>query len=156
MFKKIVFRGCLGFVFGAFLSEFLGLVSSAIYGKGDYNPISSYLLGLCGNEIFSAWIMFLLSGLMGLLYGSTSLIFESEKLNIVNQTLLHSVINGPIMFSIAWVCNWMHHSKLGIIVFLVEYIIVYVVIWLSFYLTYKRKVKEVNETLQKQNQQLKK
>ena len=148
MFKKIAFRGITGFVLGVFVANLFAIVSSTIFGQnGAYTPVAQLLINKCGSEIAAAWVMFILSGFIGGLCSASALLFENDKLNLILQTVLHCIINAPSMFLIGWICYWMPHNAFGITIWFVEFILIYAMIWLSFYLSYKKKVKQVNEAL---------
>ena len=153
MFKKIMFRGTAGFVLGVFIANLFCLISSTFFGNnGAYTPVAQMFINKFQTEIGAAWLMFLLSGFIGFICSATSLLFENDNLNLLMQTILHFVINGPSMFLIGWICYWMPHNIMGITIWIIEYILIYSIIWLSFYLSYKKKVAQVNEALMKEQE----
>ena len=151
MFKKIMFRGTAGFVLGVFIANLFCLISSTIFGNdGSYTPIARMFIDKCQTEIGAAWLMFLLSGSIGFICSASSIFFENDNLNLLMQTIIHFIINAPSMFLIGWICYWMPHNTMGIIIWIIEYLLIYAIIWLSFYLSYKKKVAQINEALMKE------
>ena len=75
------------------------------------------------------------------------MIWESERLNLLTQTLLHLAICSCATFPTAWLLHWMHHSAGGVLSYFAIFGGIYLIIWLSQYWSIRRRLKQVNDQL---------
>ena len=53
------------------------------------------------------------------------------------------------MLPIAYFTNWMKHTALGVLSYVAIFVAIFVVVWLSQYLLWKRKIKQMNTLVSK-------
>lgn len=149
MLKETIKRAVLGFGIGIIFLNIILILKSALFGNGSYIFASRDLIQLCGTEFNAVLFQFILTGLMGLVFGSSTMLFEAEKLSILQATIFHFLMVTPIGTIIGWFCNWMVKTKIGVIAWIVQFIIIYIIVWLIIYLSFKKKTRQINEELSK-------
>lgn len=147
MTKKVLKRGSLGFLIGAFITVLIPLIISFFIADGNFYPVVPDFIEQCGNEVNAAAIQYLLGGIMGFGCAAGSVVFEHDKFSILKQTVIHFIIISLSMLPIAYICHWMEHSLLGLIKYFLIFIIIYFIIWITQYLIWKSKIKRMNEKL---------
>lgn len=147
MLKKIIKRFALGFIFEVFVTYVISLLISINIGDGNYYNISPNLLTLCKTELGAASLQFILAGLLGAMFGITTLYWEIERWSLAKQTVMHFITITASMLIVAYICNWMEHSIKGFAIWIGMFIVIYVIIWIICYTSFKRKINAVNKKL---------
>jgi len=148
MLKKVIKRFVLGFMIEVFVTYVITLLISVNIGDGLYHGITPGLLNLCKTELGAASLQFLLAGLLGAIFGVTSLFWEIDHWSLAKQTILHFFTITISMLIVAYLCNWMEHSAKGFAMWIGMFIVVYIIVWFICYGNYKRKIKAVNKKLE--------
>lgn len=141
---EFIKRGVLGFILGVFISTTLTIIDSLLFAHGNYIAVAPDLVSLCGSQLTAVTLQYLLSGILGIVFGTTTLIWENEKWSLLIQTLLHFFITTSVMTVIALICKWIPGTLGGIIGWIIVFVVVYLIVWFICYSIYKRKVKEIN------------
>ena len=98
--------------------------------------------------------------------GAESLIPTQEAKEIIQGTIAQSAVLSrgrklanmtskqykmPVldMLPIAYFTNWMKHTVLGVLSYVAIFVAIFVVVWLSQYLLWKRKIKQMNTLVNK-------
>lgn len=147
MKKKLLRRILLGAPLGLALSYAITILISLTAGDGEFYAVVPSLTALCGTEINAVTLQALCSLLYGGAWGGASVIWESERLNLLTQTLLHLAICSCATFPTAWLLHWMHHSAGGVLSYFAIFGGIYLIIWLSQYWSIRRRLKQVNDQL---------
>lgn len=66
-----------------------------------------------------------------------------------NKSVSFLPIAAVTMMPIGYLLNWMEHSAAGIISFFLVFLVIFVVIWLTMYLIWRRKIRKLNQNVQK-------
>ena len=144
MLRKILSRSFIGFILGTFINTIIAITISLIINDGNYYAANP---NIASTEISSVLIQFVLSGILGTAFSAGSLIFESDSLSLLSQTILHFLVASLAMLPIAYLCNWMNHSILGFIQYFSIFVAIYFVIWLTQYITWKKRLATINKKL---------
>lgn len=147
MLKSILKRALLGFIYGVFIGQTILIMISFFAGDGNFYPVSSYLRAYTNTTIAAVIIQYFLFGIIGVTFASSTIIFEIDKLNLIEQTSLHFFITSIVSFIAGFFCGWFPHTFVSILLWFGFFIFIYVIIWISLLLYYKKKVKEINECL---------
>lgn len=147
MLNKFIKRAVLGFMIGIFIGQTILIIESLFVGDGNYYPFSEYLLALMPTKIAAVIMQYFITGIIGLTFASTTIIFEMDKWSILAQTALHFIITSIIMFFSGFFCGWFPHTAISTIIWFGVFIVVYIIIWISFMLYYRKKTKEINKAL---------
>ena len=149
MLNKIIKRGLLGFVYGIFIGQTILILESLFKGDGSFTAYSSYLASITSTEIGAVMLQYLVTGIIGITFASTTVIFENEKWSLVHQIVVHFLITSVVMFFSGFLCGWFPHTVISTIIWFGVFIVVYVIMLISFTMYYKKKARELNEAIKK-------
>lgn len=145
--NKIIKRAILGFIYGVFIGQTILILESLIIGDGNFYSVSTYLVNHTSSRIAAVVIQYLISGIIGLSFAATTVIFEMDRWSILAQTSLHFAINTVVMYAAGFLCGWFPHTVGSTLIWLGVFIAVYFIFWLCFTMYYKKKTKEINKAL---------
>ncbi|MBO4533147.1 MAG: DUF3021 domain-containing protein [Treponema sp.] len=145
--NKIIKRAILGFIYGVFIGQTILILESLIIGDGNYYAVSTYLVNHTSSRIAAVVLQYLISGILGLSFAATTVIFEMDRWSILAQTALHFVINSIVMYIAGFLCGWFPHTVGSTLIWFGIFIVVYFIFWLCFTMYYKKKTKEINKAL---------
>ena len=102
-----------------------------------------------GNELNAVILQTVLCGVMGSGFAAASVIWELDSWSLARQSGVYFMIACIIMLPIAYITNWMEHSIAGVLSYVGIFIVIFVVVWLAQYLSWKHKIKRMNECFRK-------
>ena len=149
MKNQIIKRGLVGFPVGIAIGFVITLIISACIGDGFYYPVTPELIGSMGNEMNAVNLQTALCGIMGSGFAMASVIWELDSWSLAKQSGIYFLIACIIMFPIAYIANWMKHSIAGVLSYVCIFIVIFVVVWITQYLSWKRKIKRMNDCFKK-------
>ena len=149
MKKPIIKRGLVGFPVGIAIGFVITLIISAFIGDGYYYPVTPELIGSTGNELNAVILQTVLCGIMGSGFAMASVIWELDSWSLAKQSGIYFLIACIIMLPIAYIANWMKHSIAGVLSYVCIFIVIFVVGWITQYLSWKRKIKRMNDCFKK-------
>ena len=149
MKKQIIKRGLLGFPVGIAIGFVITLIISACIGDGFYYSVTPELIGSMGNELNAVILQTVLCGIMGSGFAMASVIWELDSWSLAKQSGIYFLIACIIMLPIAYIANWMKHSIAGVLSYVCIFIVIFVVVWITQYLSWKRKIKRMNDCFKK-------
>ena len=150
MKKQIIKRGLVGFPVGIAIGFVITLMISAFIGDGYYYPVTPELIGSTGNELNAVILQTVLCGIMGSGFAMASVIWELDSWSLAKQSGIYFLIACIIMFPIAYITNWMKHSFSGILSYVGIFVVIFVVVWLAQYLSWRHKIKKMNDCFKKE------
>ena len=145
--KEFFKRAIMGFVYGVFIGQTILILESLAGGKGNFYPVSAYLLEHSGSQISAVIIQYFITGIIGISFATTTLIFEIDSWSITSQTALHFAITSLVMYIAGFLCGWFPHTVKSTIIWFVIFIVIYVIMWVGFMLYFKKQIKKINEVL---------
>ena len=148
MKKQIIQRGLLGFPLGIAIGYVITIVISAIWGKGNYAPVTPELLETMGSVIDAVIFQAVLCGAMGSGFAMASVIWDIEQWSIAKQSGIYFAITSAIMLPVAYLANWMQHSLAGFLFYFGIFIAIFLLVWVLQYLSWKAKVQKLNARVQ--------
>ena len=140
--KAVAKRAVLGFIYGVFIGQTILILESLMMRDGNFYAVSSSLLELVGTKI-----QYFLTGIIGLTFASTTVIFEMDEWSLLRQTIIHFIITSIVMYIAGFLCGWFPHTVVSTLVWFGVFVVVYLIFWICFSLYYKNKVKKMNEAL---------
>lgn len=147
MLKKFIKRAILGFMIGIFIGQTILIIESLMVGDGNFYAVSTYLVEHTKTRIAAVIVQYLITGIIGMTFASTTIIFELDKWSLLAQTALHFIITSIVMFFSGFFCGWFPHTAVSTIIWFGVFIVTYIIIWISFMLYYRKKTKEINKAL---------
>ena len=145
--KEFIKRAIMGFVYGVFIGQTIVILESLAGGNGNFYPVSAYLVQHSSSQMAAVIIQYFLTGIIGISFATTTLIFEIDSWSITAQTVLHFVITSVVMFIAGFVCGWFPHTTKSIVIWFVIFIVIYVIMWVGFMLYFKKQTKKINEAI---------
>lgn len=149
MKKKILVRGLFGLPTGIAIEFVITLIISICIGNGSFYPVTPELIGATGNELNAVILQTVLCAIMGAGFAAASIIWELDSWSLAKQSGIYFMIISVIMLPIAYFTNWMNHTVLGVLSYVAIFVAIFVVVWLSQYLLWKRKIKQMNTLVNK-------
>ena len=147
--KKLLTRCLLGAPLGLAISTVITIAISICVGDGMYYAVVPELIADSSSEINAVVIQAVLSLIYGAAWAGASVVWESDGWSLLKQTVVHLLVCSAATFPIAYFARWMPHNAKGIALYFGIFVVIYLVIWLSQYSTMKKRVKQLNEKLQK-------
>jgi hypothetical protein len=92
-------------------------------------------------------IQYFLTGIIGISFATTTLIFEIDSWSITAQTALHFAITSVVMYIAGFLCGWFPHTVRSTIIWFSIFIVIYVIMWICFTLYYRKQTKKINEAI---------
>ncbi len=145
--KNIIKRAILGFMTGIFVGHTISILESLITHDGNFYAVSAALVDLAGTNLGAVIIQYFLTGIMGAVFASSSVIFEMDEWSLLRQTITHFVIVSVLSYIAGFLCRWFPHTVVSTLIWFGVFIVVYIIFWVCFMLYYKNKVKKINEAL---------
>lgn len=149
MKKKILMRGLFGLPTGIAIGFVITLIISICIGNGSFYPVTPELIDATGNELNAVILQTVLCAIMGAGFAVASIIWELDSWSLAKQSGIYFMIISVIMLPIAYCTNWMKHTALGVLSYVAIFVAIFVVVWLSQYLLWKRKIKQMNTLVSK-------
>ena len=149
MKKKIIMRGLFGLPTGIAIGFVITLIISICIGNGSFYPVTPELIDATGNELNAVILQTVLCAIMGAGFAAASIIWELDSWSLAKQSGIYFMIISVIMLPIAYFTNWMKHTVLGVLSSVAIFVAIFVVVWLSQYLLWKRKIKQMNTLVNK-------
>ena len=147
MKKQIIKRGLFGFPVGIAIGFVITILISACVGNGSFYPVTPELINTMGNELNAVILQTVLCGIMGTGFAMASVIWELDSWSLAKQSGIYFLIACILMLPIAYIAGWMEHSIGGFL----SYVGIFVAIFIAQYLSWKRKIKKMNELVNKED-----
>lgn len=136
MFKKIISRAFFGFISGVCIGQVITIINVLLSKSGTYSI-----------SLVPMIIQFFMTGLIGLNYSASSIIFEIDKWGMTKQTIIHFLITSSVLYVAFAACKWVRMTILSTLIWFGICIVIYVIFWVSFFIYFKIKIKETNKQL---------
>lgn len=149
MKNRIIKLALIGFPVGIVIGFVITLIISACIGDGFYYPVTPEFISLMGNELNAVILQTVLCGIIGSGFAMASVIWDIDSWSLAKQSAIYFLIACIIMFPIAYITNWMKHSIAGVLSYVGIFVVIFVIAWLVQYLSWKRKIKRMNDCFKK-------
>lgn len=151
MKKKIILRALFGLPVGITIGFVITLVISACIGGGSYYPATPELVEAMGSELCATVLQTALCAVMGAGFAAASVIWELDTWSLAKQSGIYFLIACILMLPIAYIAGWMEHSIGGFLSYVGIFVAIFIAVWLAQYLSWKRKIKKMNELVNKED-----
>lgn len=152
MLKKVLLRCLFGAPLGLAIGTVITIIISMVVGDGTYYAVVPELIRDCGSEINAVVFQSVLSLIYGAAWAGATVVWENERWSILKQTVIHLIIGSVATFPIAYFTHWMPHNARGVLLYFGIFVVIYIGIWLSQYSAIKKKVKQINERLNRKSE----
>ena len=99
--------------------------------------------------VATIWSHMLGSMLMGIYFGSASLIFDIEKWSPLKQLLIHFILSLTLWLPLAMIIGWLPVQTLPIIIGIVSFIVIYLLFWFGIRLYLTKLENDMNRFIRK-------
>ena len=148
--KKEILKRCLfGAPIGLAISTIVTIVISLIIGDGNFHAVAPSLTVAMGSEINAVVFQAVLSIIYGAAWAGASVVWDAEGWSLLKMTVVHLIIASVATFPIAYFARWMPATVCGILMYIGIFLFIYTGIWVSQYSAMKKKIRAINEKLQK-------
>lgn len=142
--KKFISRMVNGLLICEFVLLVISLVMSYFFTDGDFSIANPMLIENSKSVFSASFLSICLVGLLGLIFGFASVVWEEEKLSILARTILHFLLTATTMIFVGYKLYWFQKSFLSLAIFLAIYFLIYLGIWFIEYAIYKRDISRLN------------
>ncbi|MCR4903840.1 MAG: DUF3021 domain-containing protein [Butyrivibrio sp.] len=132
--KSALIKGIAGFFIGL-------LIGITIFCFSNIDNLDNVIV--TGDVLFKI----LAGGIYGAISMGGSVVYEIDSMSIAAVTFSHFAITFSGFIMLSFVQEWLDFSSMFFRMLIALWIVVYVFIWLANYLSYKSKVKKLNEDL---------
>lgn len=140
--KKYVSNGLSFAAVGILIGLTLSIIFSYLSGTGIYSPSSEIFVDRFATPLDALLVSIILWGLMGLVFGFGSLIFNIKKWSIVKQTVVNFIVYFIGFAPLAVLAGWFPLTLGSWTTFMVIFCLVYAFCWII-----GRMINHVNKTL---------
>ena len=147
MKKELIKRCLMGAPLGLALSTVITIAISLTAGDGRYYAVVPQLVSDMGSEINAVLLQAVLSMVYGAAWAGASAVWDAEHWSLLKMTLVHLAVTSVATFPIAYFAYWMPHNAVGILIYIGIFVAIYAGIWFSQYSAMKKKIREMNERL---------
>ena len=148
MKKYLVRSALLGFPLGIAIGFVITVMLSICANDGVYYPVKPELIRAMGNELNAVILQTVLCGLMGSGFAMASAIWSIDSWSLAKQSGIYFSIACAITLLPAYFAHWMVHSVKGFLLYVGIYGAIFVFVWLTKYLSWRRKIKKINESIE--------
>lgn len=142
--KKIISPMVNGLLICEFVLLVISLVMSYIFNDGDFSIANPMLIENSKSVFSASFLSICLVGLLGLIFGFASVVWEEEKLSILARTIIHFLLTASTMIFVGYKLYWFQKSFLSLAIFIAIYFLIYLGIWFIEYAIYKRDIASLN------------
>lgn len=124
----------------------VGLGFTALF---TFAALSAMVLQDLQAPVSIIWKNMLGSMIMGIYFGSSSLLFDLEEWSPLKQTSVHFALSLIIWLPLAVWMEWLSLKLFPVLAGIGSFIIVYLIFWLGSFLYFKKLENEMNNTMKK-------
>ena len=150
MLKKMLGRAAVSAPVCMLINQLVGIVRSLVVGDGRYSPVTPAFAARFGSDTAAVIVQMLLIGLVGAVFAACSVIFEIERWSFLRQGALHLLITSAVTLPVCLYC-WTPETPAGAWILCASWLFTYAATWLSQYLTYRHRVRKLNERIRRKN-----
>ena len=100
-------------------------------------------------SVTTIWMNMLGSIVMGVYFGSASLIFEIENWSPLKQTVIHFFISLMVWLPIGLCLGWIPFDSISLLISIFLFVVTYLFFWYSTRLYFLKIAKEMNNSVRK-------
>ncbi len=142
-----------GFGLGAIMGTVITAVSATLSaGDGALHVCSDEFIAAVGNPLAAFIIQVLACSVYGMIPMGGAVVYSIEKWSIARCTLTHYIPTMVCFFGLGFLMRWFSlENPAELLIMFVSMTVGYFFIWLCNYISYKIKLKKINEDLKQLN-----
>lgn len=152
MLKKILLRSAVSAPASIVVNQLITIIISIAIGDGSYFPVTPAFAAMFDSELAPVVVQMLLVGLIGAVFGGSSVIFDIEGWSFLCQGAVHLVITSAAFIAVSLIC-WRPENPAGMITLTAIMAFIYGCTWLSRYLIWRCSIRKLNARIQSVNKE---
>ncbi|PIE96905.1 DUF3021 domain-containing protein [Bacillus fungorum] len=145
--KNIFSRVVGGFIIGVIIGQVVQILISLKLGNGEYIPVVGHFRSLFDSEMIAVIVQILLTGIIGVTFATSALVFEIAKWSLLKQYIVHFCITALVWVPIVTLL-WMPKTFISTMIFFISFLGTYVVTWVIQYIISRNDIKQINAAIQ--------
>jgi hypothetical protein len=145
--KNLLSRVVGGFVIGVIIGQIVQILISLKLGQGEYMPVVDHFRSLFVSEMTAVIVQVLLTGIIGVTFATSSLVFDIVKWSLLKQYIVHFCITALVWVPIVTLL-WMPKTFISTLIFFSSFFGTYVITWVIQYMISKNDIKQINAAIQ--------
>ncbi|TCZ74014.1 DUF3021 domain-containing protein [Paenibacillus albiflavus] len=144
--KHLLRRVVGGFVIGVMIGQIVQILISLKWGQGKYMPVVVHFRSFFDSEMTAVILQNLLTGIIGVTFATSALIFGIVKWSPLKQYIVHFCITAFVWIPIVMLL-WMPTTSISILIFFINFLGTYVITWVIQYQISKNDIKQINAAI---------
>ncbi len=140
--KKII----KGFLIGTNIGIIISIIYNYALNTLFYSPASMDIVEKYGSNN-TMLLLFVLSGIIGVVSSLSSIIYKNEKRSLLASSLIHYLVVFITVSIVGIVLNWFEFNLISFLIFLLIFTAIYFIVWTIFYLISKKEIKKLNKEI---------
>lgn len=145
--KNLLSRIVGGFVIGVIIGQIVQILISLKLGQGEYMPVVEHFRSFFVSEMTAVIVQILLTGIIGVTFATSSLVFDIVKWSPLKQYIIHFCITALVWVPIVTLL-WMPKTFISTLIFFISFLGTYIVTWVIQYMISKNDIKQINAAIQ--------
>ncbi|MEH7459975.1 hypothetical protein CON65_00780 [Bacillus pseudomycoides] len=145
--KNLFSRVVGGFVIGVIIGQIVQILISLKLGQGEYMPVVDHFRSFFVSEVTAVTVQIMLTGIIGVTFATSALIFDIVKWSLLKQYIVHFCITALVWGPIVMIL-WMPKTFISTLIFFISFLGTYVVTWAIQYMISKNDIKQINAAIQ--------
>lgn len=145
--KSILSRIVGGFVIGILIGQVVQVLISFQVGQGTYLPVLDNFRAYFSNETTAFITQITLTGSIGVVFATSSLVFEIAKWGVLKQYMIHFCITSIVWVPIVMLL-WPPETFKNVIMILISFLVTYILTWWIQCTFSKKDIQQINEAIQ--------
>ncbi|SFI39997.1 MULTISPECIES: DUF3021 domain-containing protein [unclassified Bacillus (in: firmicutes)] len=145
--KNLINRVFGGFVIGVIIGQVVQILISLKLGHGEYISVVDHFRSFFVSEMTAVIVQIMLTGIIGVTFATSSLVFEIAKWSLLKQYIVHFCITALVWVPIVTLL-WMPKTFTSTMIFFISFLGTYVVTWVIQYMISKNDIKRINAAIQ--------
>ncbi|ATO28820.1 DUF3021 domain-containing protein [Bacillus atrophaeus] len=144
--KSLISRIVGGFIIGVMIGQIVQIIISFKLEQREYMPVVDHFRSFFVSETAAVIVQILLTGIIGVTFATSSLVFEKAKWSLLKQYIVHFCITALVWIPIATLL-WMPKTSMSTLIFFISFLSTYVVTWVIQYMISKNDIKKINAAI---------
>jgi hypothetical protein len=129
--KEALKRGAMGFAVGVAISMTIAVIIGWMEGLSQYDY-----------EIMSK--SYVAGGIMGIVFGAASVIWNVKRWSYLKQTVLHMLVMAAVYPALSMWAGWIPTGLAPAAIYFGGFVALYGILWTGWYFHYKRTIRDFN------------
>ncbi|SES45323.1 DUF3021 domain-containing protein [Psychrobacillus sp. OK032] len=145
--KSILSRIIGGFVIGVLIGQVVQILISLQVGQGTYLPVLDNFRAFFTNETTAFITQIILTGCIGVVFATSSLVFDIAKWGLLKQYMIHFCVTSIVWVPVVMLL-WTPETFKNVIIMMISFLATYILTWWIQYTLSKKDIQKINAAIQ--------